>query len=440
MGVEVHTIFSPSVTFLNKNTRRSNHQKAVFLQEKELLTKAKQARKRKKILKQTISISLLVIGIIPCLFIFRKLVFSERIGTMPRRTSKLPHNYEIPDVDPVTAQILDTGEYPNDKAFPAYLMYLAGKKRITITKVENSNYKIELVDPTVKEESKFIKEMFDIVGNKETFTTQDLRDSYLSHDSLNWKEEMYNQVINQGFSSKKLNATYNDIRFKSALLNILLFILIPVSLFIIKADSYIPIPITSLFLVNIVGRRIHKKRNCTYTKKGAKETEKVRGFKKMLADIGNFKAKNIGELIFWEDVMPYAVTFGLSKLVIKQLNIEFTKEELASVFPYNDGYSDTFDFNDVFSSSFDESLIQNSSDSDIGSVVPVLVTLVAFQAEILVASAMALEEEHFSTLTITNNDEKKKNLPKLRLKQILLFIYNLTFYSFASSIGFKAFT
>lgn len=39
----------------------------------------------------------------------------------------------------------------------------------------------------------------------------------------------------------------------------------------------------------------------------------------MLADIGNFKAKNIGELIFWEDVMPYAVTFGLSKLVIKQL-------------------------------------------------------------------------------------------------------------------------
>ena len=48
---------------------------------------------------------------------------------------------------------------------------------------------------------------------------------------------MYNQVFNQGFFSKKLKATYNDIRFKLALLNILLFILIPVSLFIIKADS-----------------------------------------------------------------------------------------------------------------------------------------------------------------------------------------------------------
>ena len=47
---------------------------------------------------------------------------------MPRRTSKSPHNYEIPDVDPVTAQVLDTGEYLNNKAFPAYLMYLAGKK------------------------------------------------------------------------------------------------------------------------------------------------------------------------------------------------------------------------------------------------------------------------------------------------------------------------
>lgn len=128
---------------------------------------------------------MLVISIIPCLFIFRKLFFSKHIGTLPRRISKLPHNYEIPDVDPVTAQILDTGEYPNDKAFPVYLMYLAGKKRITITKIENSNYKIELVDPTVKEESKFIKEMFDIVGNKKSFTTPDLRDSYLSHDSLN---------------------------------------------------------------------------------------------------------------------------------------------------------------------------------------------------------------------------------------------------------------
>lgn len=83
-------------------------------------------------------------------------------------------------------------------------MYLAGEKRITITKVENSNYKIELVDPTVKEESKFIKEMFDIVGNKETFTTQDLRDSYLSHDSLNWKEKMYNQVIIKDSLAKSL--------------------------------------------------------------------------------------------------------------------------------------------------------------------------------------------------------------------------------------------
>lgn len=135
MGAEVHTIFSPSATRLNKNIRYSNHQK-------ELLAQTKRAQKRKKILKQTISISLLVIGIIPCLFIFRKLFFSERIGTMPRRTSKSPHNYEIPDVDPVTAQVLDTGEYPNDKAFPAYLMYLAGKNVSQLPKLKIPTIKL----------------------------------------------------------------------------------------------------------------------------------------------------------------------------------------------------------------------------------------------------------------------------------------------------------
>nr|WP_297950094.1 DUF2207 domain-containing protein [uncultured Lactobacillus sp.] len=94
--------------------------------------------------------------------------------------------------------------------------------------------------------------------------------------------------------SKKLKANYDGIRFKSVLLNILLFMLVPISLFIIKADSYISVTITTLFLINIVGRRIHKKRNCTYTKKGAKKTEKIRGFKKMLADIGNFGASDSG--------------------------------------------------------------------------------------------------------------------------------------------------
>lgn len=54
----------------------------------------------------------------------------------------------------------------------------------------------------------------------------------------------------------------------------------------------------------------------------------------MLDDIGKFQTKDIGELTFWEDVMPYAVAFGLAKKVIAQLKIDFDNETLAPMFLY----------------------------------------------------------------------------------------------------------
>ncbi|RHW52761.1 hypothetical protein DS834_02410 [Lactobacillus bombicola] len=46
-----------------------------------------------------------------------------------------------------------------------------------------------------------------------------------------------------------------------------------------------------------------------YSPKGAEITNQMRGFKHMLEDIGNFEMRDVGDLVLWKDIMPYAVTF-----------------------------------------------------------------------------------------------------------------------------------
>lgn len=76
--------------------------------------------------------------------------------------------------------------------------------------------------------------------------------------------------------------------------------------------------------------RLH--RFSSLTEKGAKATEHALAFKQMLNDIGQFKMRDIGELILWEQIMPYAIAFGLAKKVLKQLKLEFPAEIAAD--PY----------------------------------------------------------------------------------------------------------
>ena len=107
-----------------------------------------------------------------------------------------------------------------------------------------------------------------------------------------------------------------------------------------------------------------------YSEKGKIETEKIRGFKKMLKDIGKFKMRDVGDLILWEDIMPYAVAFGLANKVMKELKIEFSQEELAKSDYFYYGFvsntgKDSFSAN--FDSCFNDSISTGSSSFSSGS-------------------------------------------------------------------------
>ena len=118
-----------------------------------------------------------------------------------------------------------------------------------------------------------------------------------------------------------------------------------------------------MIVLEVVAFIVGNSRLSIYTQKGALETDQVRGFKKMLDDIGQFKMKDVGDLILWEDIMPYAVAFGLSKKVLKQLKIEFADElDAAPVLFYSGFYSSSSDsFEHSFERSFSSGVSTGSS-------------------------------------------------------------------------------
>lgn len=54
-----------------------------------------------------------------------------------------------------------------------------------------------------------------------------------------------------------------------------------------------------------------------YTSKGINEVKKLLSFKEFLKDFGDFKYKNLEEIILWEEYLSYAIMFNLTKDILK---------------------------------------------------------------------------------------------------------------------------
>lgn len=101
-----------------------------------------------------------------------------------------------------------------------------------------------------------------------------------------------------------------------------------------------------LSLVTAISRMWHLS---PYTQEGEDKVAPIQGFKDMLNDIGHFDRSEVGDLILWEQILPYAVAFGSAKKVIKALQANFTDAELQTGMPvyyqmffYGTGFSDSF--------------------------------------------------------------------------------------------------
>ncbi len=366
-GIEVHSLFPTAVTSQNKNTRDQNHKKYVLNQEAKFAREANERRQRSRIF----GLGALALSGLFSLFIIIKSFTLKKSGVKPKKEKQLPRNYDLPRVSPVMAEILDIDNKPSSRSLTAYLMELAVQKRIEIDPVKvrrKTYYKISLTDKDLKDEVPLIRYLFNKVGDGKSFTTYELkkhRSSKLSKIFANWQKQKKQEAVSAGFLDKQIESKKDT----NLVLMIILLVLSGAGIIaaIFSSEGAAGLFITAVILIGvaILATIYSNKKLSPYTDKGAEATNQVRGFKKMLDEIGNFKMREVGELPLWEKIMPYAVALGVSKKVLKQLKIEFADEiDDANILFWGPFYSSGQDgFASNFNSSFNSRANLNSSAS-----------------------------------------------------------------------------
>lgn len=366
-GIEVHSLFPTAVTSQNKNIRDQNHKKYVLNQEAKFAREANERRQRSRIF----GLGALALSGLFSLFIIIKSFTLKKSGVKPKKEKQLPRNYDLPRVSPVMAEILDIDNKPSSRSLTAYLMELAVQKRIEIDPVKvrrKTYYKISLTDKDLKDEVPLIRYLFNKVGDGKSFTTYELkkhRSSKLSKIFASWQKQKKQEAVSAGFLDKQIESKKDT----NLVLMIILLVLsgagIIAAFFSSEGAAGLFIAAVILIGVAILATIYSNKKLSPYTDKGTEATNQVRGFKKMLDEIGNFKMREVGEMPLWEKIMPYAVALGVSKKVLKQLKIEFADEiDDANILFWGPFYSSGQDgFASNFNSSFNSGANLNSSAS-----------------------------------------------------------------------------
>lgn len=229
-------------------------------------------------------------------------------------------------------------------------------------------YQIFIKDKAILKNNELLEYLFEYVGDGKSFTTYALKkhqSSKLEKKFTHWQNQEMDQVFSAGLIDKKIK----DKKLVNFVVNIFLLILSIIGIvimFFINRENWILMILVIVLIILAVLSAIYGSRKLSfYTAKGAKETNKVRSFKKMLDEIGNFKMREIGELPLWEQIMPYAVALGVSKKVLKQLKLEFAKEvDDTNLLFWGTFYSSGEDgFANNFSSTFNEGYL-NPGKSD----------------------------------------------------------------------------
>ncbi|KAA9323767.1 DUF2207 domain-containing protein [Lactobacillus jensenii] len=331
-GIEVHAIFPTSVTTDNKNVSNEKRKQFILKQEKQLAEEANQRRKRAGYI-LIFSIIVSILAIIVSLFV-------KKQGSKPKKMSALAHSYEIPEVSPIIAQILDKTSKPDTQALMALITELTGKHKLEIREekvgkiIKKSSYRIFLKDQTALSQQPLLRFLFDEVGNGASFSTYELKKfddpKELSEKYQAWRNQYYKQAYQRNYFSNKIREKKQNIVALAGILVVINAIIIFLSCMLSIISWQLLVLAISLAILNGISWLVAASRLSIYTEKGAEITNQVRSFKKMLENIGNFKMRDIGELILWEEIMPYAVALGLSEKVLKQLRLEFSESELAT--------------------------------------------------------------------------------------------------------------
>ncbi|MHC3377635.1 DUF2207 domain-containing protein [Ligilactobacillus equi] len=329
--VEIHMVFDKALTAANPELRSSKRLAQVRAQEAKFAKEANAKRRNQKLLAYVIAVlgSLLVLRLMWVGFVKK-----PGYGPRPLKKSLTPHVFEPPTYPAAEAQALRLASVPDALGLSAHLLELVAAKKLKLEELPGSKgskeYRLTLVD-FVDEE--LIGFLFKEVGDGKSFTTQKLRrygkrarTSQKINDAYSaWQEAVYTGLFQQGYLSKTQQDAGTKFNLK-LILGIVATIFSGLGIFFLNQRLgliclLIWLPL-ELMVALVLGLR-----KSAYTVQGAQEATKLNGLYKMLDEIGNFRPKEVGDIVLWETLLPYATAFGLSEKVVAALKTDFSVAE-----------------------------------------------------------------------------------------------------------------
>ncbi|NME33827.1 DUF2207 domain-containing protein [Lactobacillus sp. MRS-253-APC-2B] len=326
--VESHLLFDNAVVPNNTNHVDKKVLAAKLKEEQELAKKANakraQQRHRLRIIKLGYS-AVSILGILAYGWWFIK-----KQPTMSKQRP-LVHSFEIPPYPVEQAFAIDKNQQPNARVLSGYLMQLAGEYKIEIQKTTADDYRFTVKKPAVLAENSLLSMMFEKCGDGQSFTLSQLKKWSKKRQHAKKLAQAFDQWAQDSLEQARQTGYYDENADHFKQLNVFLLIMVALLIFgmIFVVDGLIlKIVIGVLFVLTLGWGAWYSHRLLPYTPKGQQMKYDLDCFILMLKDIGDFKLKEVGDIILWEQILPYATAFGLAKKVINELRLSFTDAEL----------------------------------------------------------------------------------------------------------------
>ena len=372
--VESHLLFPTSVTAKNTRTSTANHLKAAQQQEAKLVAAANKKRRQQRLL-QVVLVGLAAIVWLGTLIYAVVWLYRHR-PNHHQRPVPLAHSFDVPLVGPALAQSVWRDRRPDSRALSAVILKAAANREIKIETLPDDEVQLTKLGPVTSE---FLEKCFNKVGTGQKFTLSQLK-KFGKHD----KKGRLSKWFDRWQTAVRTETHVYDDNKNIGILNHWIGFSTAMTVFgvMLAATSWwlgMPVFVSLTTVASVValggwvGYLVARQRIERHTDDGLMLKNQINGFRNMLKDIGHFNTAEIGDLILWEQILPYAAAFGLAKQVANKLAMDFSEVDLADnmivYYPiFFSGNGLDFDLSGAINDSFSGAISSsNSASSSSGS-------------------------------------------------------------------------
>lgn len=340
-AIDVRLTFDKSLVDSNLVTKKTNEvalNQIIDVEEKRANDANIQREKAKKymLITNILCISYIIFLVIWWIYVYIKFDKEYKSTFNLKYNREFINDYNVEVVD----YLMNHSITPN--AMSASILNLVYKKNIKVEEIKtdkkkNKNYQFTLLnrDNVNDTEDVLLDFLFDTVGDKKTFTTEQLKNYAGNTKTFNNFQKSYTNWQNcaRKDGEKQNFFEQNGLPIVSSIFLLLLALIIIFYTLYFNVDNFLVIIVMTLSIVFLVYSLLIRKR----TKKGNENYVRWKAFKNFLEDFGRFDIKELPEIALWEKYLVYATVFGLADKVEKAMNVKINElgpEVVSGYYPY----------------------------------------------------------------------------------------------------------